>query len=265
MKPRIAASSYLNSAPLIWSFTRGSRQTEVELIDAVPSRCAQLLAEGNVDAALVPVIEYQRVPELSIIPDVCVGSQREVRSVVLASKDRELSAIRKVALDESSRTSATLLKIIFREFVGVEPEWTPSAPDLKAMLATNDAALIIGDPGMTFPRDGLHVFDMAALWRSFTGLGFVFAMWMVRTNASATASQVDFNAACAEGLDHVAEIVDFYEETLSLPRAELFTYLHENISFRLDAGMRAGLERYYQLAEKHGLIPEVKELNWLGQ
>ncbi len=265
MKPRIAASSYLNSAPLIWSFTRGSRQDQVELIEAVPSRCAQLLANGEVEAALIPVIEYQRILELSIVPDVCVGSQREVRSVVLASKEQELSAIRKVALDESSRTSATLLKILFREFIDVEPEWTPSAPNLKTMLSTNDAALIIGDPGMTFPRDGLYVFDMAALWRRFTGLGFVFAMWMVRKDASPSALQVDFKTACAKGLDAVEEIVDFYEKTLTLPRAELTTYLRDNISFQLDAGMRAGLDRYYELAAKHGLIPTVKRLDWLGQ
>ncbi len=264
MKPKIAASSYLNSAPLIWSFSHGSRQNEIELSDPVPSRCAQLLAEGEVDAALVPVIEYQRIPELSIVPGVCVGSCREVKSVVLASKERELSSIRKVALDESSRTSATLLKIIFREFVGIEPEWSPSVPDLKAMLANNDAALIIGDPGMTFPRVGLYVFDMAALWRSYTGLGFVFAMWMIRNEAPASVSQVDFNAACAEGLERIEEIVDFYQDTLSLPRAELFTYLQHNISFQLDAEMRSGLDRYYELAAKHGLITTVKELTWLA-
>lgn len=235
----------------------------MKLIDAVPSLCAQLLAAGEVEAALVPVIEYQRIPDLRIAPDVCVGSRREVRSVVLASKELELSAIRKIALDDSSRTSATLLKIIFREFIEVEPKWTPLPPDLKAMLATNDAALIIGDPGMTFPRTGLHVFDMAALWRQFTGLGFVFAMWMVRADASTNAMQVDFKSACTEGLERVAEIVDFYQDTLSLPRSELFAYLQDNISFHLDAGMRSGLELYYQLAEKHDLIPGLKRLNWL--
>jgi chorismate dehydratase len=264
MRPRIAASSYLNSAPLIWSFTNGNRIAEVEYIDAVPSRCAELLNGGEVEAALVPVIEYQRLSNVQIVPDVCVGSKREVRSVVLASTKDNLEDICTIALDNSSRTSAALLKVIFREFVKGEPEWKPSAPDLRAMLANNDAALIIGDPGMTFPRAGLHVFDMAALWRQFTNLGFVFAMWMIRDDASSDTRAIDFKSACVEGLESREEIIDFYQHRLSLPRAELFTYLHDNISFELDDEMEAGLELYYGLAAKHGLIGSVKDLNWLA-
>ncbi len=88
MAPRVAASSYLNTAPLIWSFARGGRRGEVELLtDTAPARCADMLARGEVEAALVPVIEYQRIPELLVVPDVCVGSRERVRSVVLVMKD----------------------------------------------------------------------------------------------------------------------------------------------------------------------------------
>src|SRR6185503_19068596 len=160
-------------------------------VDAVPARCAQLLSQNEVDAALVPVIEYQRIPGGALVPDVCVGSQNEVLSVVLVSKNTQLENIRSVALDESSRTSATLVKVIFREFLEGEPEWTTRAPDLAEMLEKNDAALIIGDPGMAFPRHGLNVWDMASLWKEYTGLGFVFAMWMVRDEAVARARAVD--------------------------------------------------------------------------
>ena len=237
----------------------------MELIDAVPSRCAELLAEGNVEAALVPVIEYQRIDGLSVVPEVCVGSRESVRSVVLASKKADLKDVRSVALDESSRTSATLLKIIFREFLNSDPQWIGCAPDLKRMLQDNDAALVIGDPGMTFARAGLRVFDMASLWREYTGRGFVFAMWMIRDDASLSCRQIDFDSACTEGLSRAEEIVDFYQPRLGLPRAELFTYLRDNISFRLDADLRSGLELYYQLAERHALIPRVKALNLLAR
>src|SRR5437660_10768346 len=82
--PRIGASSYLNTAPLIWSFVRGSRAREVQLtMDAAPARCADLLARGSVEAALVPVIEYQRLPEVVLVSDACVGARTEVRRVVL--------------------------------------------------------------------------------------------------------------------------------------------------------------------------------------
>ncbi|MGH9880686.1 MAG: MqnA/MqnD/SBP family protein, partial [Pyrinomonadaceae bacterium] len=94
MKPRIAASSYLNSAPLIWSFSNGSRQDEVQLLDAVPSRCAEVLAKGEVEGALIPVIEYQRIDGLSVVPEVCVGSREKVLSVVLASQKEDLRRVR---------------------------------------------------------------------------------------------------------------------------------------------------------------------------
>ncbi len=260
-KPRIAASSYLNSAPLIWSFQHGPRKDEVELIEAVPARCGELLAENLVEVALVPAIEYQRIPELVVVSGVCVGSREKVRSVNLVSKLDELKNIRRVALDESSRTSATLVKIIFREFLGFEPEWVSAAPDLKRMLAENDAALIIGDPGMTFSPQGFKVIDMASLWREHTGRGFVFAMWMIGPAASAEARAIDFVASCREGLERTEEIIDFYQPLLGLGRDELQTYLSENLSFFLDDELRAGLHLYYKLAYKHGLIPAVKPLN----
>ena len=134
MKIRVAASSYLNSAPLIWSFLHGPHEGSVDFVEAVPARCAQLLAQSSVEVALVPVIEYQRIAGGSLVPNVCVGSRKEVLSVVLVSKNKRLQDIRTVALDESSRTSATLVKIIFREFLDREPEWTTRAPDLDAML-----------------------------------------------------------------------------------------------------------------------------------
>src|SRR2546421_2424192 len=175
--PRVAASSYLNTAPLVWSFARGPRRGEIELItDTAPARCADMLARGQAEAALVPVIEYQRLPETALVPGVCVGAREEVHSVVLATRRARLEDVRSVALDTSSRTSAALVEIIFREFLGRAPRLEQSAPNLEKMLDAHDAALVIGDPAMTFPRERLRVYDMAALWREHTGLGFVFAM-----------------------------------------------------------------------------------------
>ncbi len=258
---RVAASFYLNSAPLIWSFIHGSMRNDVELLtDAAPARCADMLARGDAEVALVPVIEYQRIPEIEVVPDVCVGSLRRVRSVVLATRCLDLKDIRTIALDTSSRTSAALIQIIFREFLNIEPVCTPSAPGLRLMLETNDAALMIGDPAMTFPREDLHVHDLAGLWREHTGLGFVFAMWMARAGLHERVRTVEFARARDEGLAHVEEIVTLYHSQLDLPRAELREYLLENISFTLDAEMREGLELYYRLARKHGLIAAARPL-----
>ena len=262
MKIRVAASSYLNSAPLIWSFLHGVHAGSVDFFEAVPARCAQMLAHSEVEVALVPVIEYQRIAGGLLVPDVCVGSRKEVLSVVLVSKNK-LEDIRSVALDESSRTSATLVKVIFREFLGREPEWTTRAPNLAAMLEKNDAALIIGDPGMTFPRQGLNVWDMAALWKEHTGLGFVFAMWMVRDDAIEHARSVDFSGARDEGVARIEEIVRSYQDKIPMRVEELRNYLTENIVFNVDESMERGLRLYFELAFKHGLIDSVKPLKFI--
>src|SRR5881398_3670103 len=230
--PRIAASSYLNTAPLIWSFIHGSQRNAVELFtDTAPARCAEMLERGEVDAALVPVIEYQRINDISIVPDVCVGSKTAVRSVVLVTRKNNLKKIERVALDESSRTSAALVKIIFRKFLGCEPEWKTAAPDLKSMLTDSDAALIIGDPAMKIPRDQFRLFDLAALWHEFTGLGFVFAMWMVRNDSAERVRAIDFAAARDEGLANLDEIAQSYANQIQLSEGEIENYLTENIMF----------------------------------
>jgi chorismate dehydratase len=264
-RPRVAASSYLNTAPLIWSFQYGTRQDEVQLVtDAAPARCADLLASGQVEAALVPVIDYQRMPDVKVVPGVCVGSHRAVRSVVLVSKHEDLKKVRRVVLDNSSRTSQALVRIIFREFLNCEPEWTTSTPDLKSMLATNDAALLIGDPAMEIREADLHVFDLATLWRHFTGKGFVFAMWMARAGASAAISRVDFAAARDEGLENLEDIISRGENEVGLSRAEIREYLTANITFGLDENLEQGLSLYFELACKQGLIANNRSLEFVN-
>lgn len=264
-RPRIAASSYLNTAPLIWSFIHGLQRDAVELFtDTAPARCAEMLARDEADVALVPVVEYHRIPNVAIIPDVCVGSRSAVRSVVLVTRRNNLKKVERVALDDSSRTSAALVKIIFREFLGFEPEWQTSQPDLKSMLMQADAALIIGDPAMKIPRDQFRVFDLATLWREFTGFGFVFAMWMARQESVAKIGFVNFAAARDEGLAHLDEIAAEYKPQLGLSDEEIRTYLTDNIAFRMDEEMEKGLKLYFELAAKHKLIESARPLEFIA-
>jgi chorismate dehydratase len=263
-RPRLAASSYLNTAPLIWSFQYGTRRADVNLVtDAAPARCADLLAREEVEAALVPIIEYQRISDVRVVPGICVGSHRAVRSVVLVSKYDDLKNVRKVALDASSRTSQALVKIIFREFLDFEPAWESNTPDVGAMMADNDAALLIGDPAMKITPKGFHVFDLASLWRSFTGTGFVFAMWMVRAAAVGAINGVDFAGARDEGLAEIEKIISQYENELPLPREEIRKYLTDNITFNVDESLEKGMRLYFELAHQHGLVENNKPLHFL--
>ena len=227
----------------------------------MPSRCGELLRAGDVDFALVPIIEYQRLENAKVISGICVASREKVRSVVLVSRYNNLKKIRSVALDESSSTSATLVKIIFKEFLGVEPAWATSDPHLEKMLRENDAALIIGDPAMTFERKGLNVWDLATLWRDFTGRGFVFAMWMAPREKAGQALP-DFGAAKEEGVHAIVEIINEYQSQLGLPAEELRDYLTNNVSFDLDTDLESGMRLYFELAARHRLIQDVRPLEF---
>lgn len=274
MTPRISASSYSNTAPLIWSFLYGTYHGRVEIIlDNAPARSAELLSQGRVDAALVPVIAFQLLDGARIVPDVCVGAKERVRSVCLLTKGEDLSQIKSVSLDTSSKTSVYLTKIIFREFLGFEPVWKDAAPDLGAMLADSDCALLIGDPALTLSEppaetDGLtlRIFDLAELWRKYTGLGFIFAMWMERGHPGRNNAigEIDFGAARDEGLLHLDEIVSNYQSKLALNREDLLLYLSGNISYSADDSMHKGLELYFELAAKNGLIEINKPLVFTG-
>ena len=236
------------------------------ILDNAPARSAELLAGGRVDAALVPIIAYQSIPGVSIIPGVCVGARERVRSVCIVTRDLELSDLTSVSLDVSSRTSVVLTKTIFREFIGREPEWKNERPDLTAMLAASDAALLIGDPALVIADGDKHTdgtilrkFDLAEVWRLFTGLGFVFAMWMTRLGSV----PIDFAAARDEGVEHIDEIISNYQSEIKLDREEMRRYLSDNISYEPDAEMLEGMDLYFKLANKHGLIEDYRDLRFV--
>ena len=280
-QPRISASSYSNTAPLIWSFLYGSNHGKVELVlDNAPARSAELLDRGRVDAALTPVIAYQMMDGVRLVPDVCVGTRRAVRSVCLVTRGEPLESVRSVALDTSSRTSVVLTKILFREFLGFEPEWRAARPDIGEMLAGSDCALLIGDPALriadresrisdlsepgatgllnTSEVQKLKSYDLAEIWHQHTGLGFVFAMWISRR----AGLPIDLAAARDEGLDHIDEIATNYVGDLSLTLEEVKQYLTGNISYSIDEKMQGGMELYFELAFKNGLIERNRPLEY---
>jgi len=263
-KPFIAASIYLNAAPLCYSFRFGEQKDRCSFLpDVAPVRCSEMLAEDRADAALIPVIEYQRIAGLKVAPGACVASRTSVRSVLLASRV-PIDKVRSVALDTSSRTSAALIQIILGRFYKLSPSYTSSPPVIEEMLSSNDAALIIGDPAMLIDRSALQIYDLAEEWRKHTGLPFVFAFWAVRSDSEAwPRAEVDFLAAKREGLEHADELARIYSTQLGLAQDDLFRYLTENISYELDSDSLRGLALYYDLASQSGLIDTPRPLVFL--
>jgi len=261
-KPLIAASTYLNSAPLCYSFTQGAQRDRCHFIPhTAPSTCTELLREGEVDAALIPTIDYQRVEGLLVVPNVAVTASREVRSVLLVSR-KPLEDIGSVALDTSSRTAAALTRILFEHFYRRSVRYIPWQPNLNEMLTVADAALLIGDPALIvrFCRTDLEIYDYARLWKELTGKPCVFAFWAVRGDRSARVASVDFELAKVEGIEHTDEIIEHYSRTLNLPQDFLRDYLAHCVTFDLDQEESVGLELFYELACRVGIIKDVKPL-----
>src|SRR5215207_2486610 len=175
---RIGAVNYLNTKPLICDLDQLA--PDAELLLDLPSRLADRLATGDLDVALIPVIEYFRAGTYSIVPGVSIASRGPVLSVTLFSRV-PWPDIRSVALDEGSRTSAALTQILLRKRYGVRPRVEQLLIDAPAESAATDAVLLIGDRAMKACLPG-HPFayDLGQEWTDWTGLPFVYAIWAVR-------------------------------------------------------------------------------------
>src|SRR5438874_1171458 len=146
-KLRISIVQYLNTAPLVWGFTSGPLRGKYDLSFTVPSQCAEQLRTGQADVAIIPAIEYQRIDDLVILPDMAIASKQQVRSLLIIAK-KPIDQVKSFALDGSSRSTQTLTRILCAEKWKIAPQFFEVPPDLGAMLNQTDAALLIGDPAL---------------------------------------------------------------------------------------------------------------------
>lgn len=259
---RVSVVQYLNTAPLIWGMHRGPQRNQFDLDFTVPAACARALASRDADVGILPSIAYQHIDGLRVIPHIAIAAKQAVRSVLLASR-KPVEEVRSVALDACSRTSATLVRILFQKLWKREPSYVQRAPEPDAMLAECDAALLIGDPALKMKQEGLLVYDLARAWWRLTGKGFVFAFWAVQEKKAAPEVVEAFAASRAYGLAHIADIADEMAPRLELPRELILTYFRENVDFSLDESNLAGLELFYRWAHELGLAPQVRALEFI--
>jgi chorismate dehydratase len=260
---RLGAVTYLNTRPLIFSLRRLVR--DVRLIVDVPSRLADDLAAARLDVAMAPSIEYSRNSGYSIVSDACVSCDGPVRSVKLYSRV-PVQQIHTLALDEGSRTSAVLTRILLKEQFALQPRFQPLPIGTALEDSTADAVMLIGDRGM-LPRDGRFefVWDLGEEWLRWTGLPFVFAMWIARPGVDLQGVDEILAAARDEGVSRLAEIARLEAPALGISEAECLSYLRDNLRFRLGERQRRGLELFFRLAARHGLAPTGVELVFYDQ
>jgi predicted solute-binding protein len=294
-KLRISIVEYLNTAPLVWGFTDGPLTGKYDLSFALPSQCAESLRRGDVDIAIIPSIEYQRIDNVVAIPGMSIAAKGEVRSLLVVSQ-RPIERAKKIALDTSSRATQALVRILADELWGIQPEFVQAAPDPAEMLRTADAGLVIGDPALRIamkmealaskaqrdlsgyapgeepccqgdpeemPVPGFEtvfVYDVAFQWRELTGKPCVLAIWAGRPDAITPEVIADFEASKRYGIERVREISEAASIKLDLPPRALERYLTENIQYELTGEYLDGLRLYYEKAARLGLIPPCKPL-----
>lgn len=286
-KLRISIVQYLNTAPLVWGFTNGPLRGKYDLSFTVPSLCAEALGSGAADIAIIPAIEYQRIDNLVVLPDLAIASKERVRSLLLIAK-RPIEQVRSIALDQSSRSTQALTRILCAEHWKICPQLFEAAPDIRGMLERADAAMLIGDPALRISiateeegRPGLYgpticqgatlgilgteilyVYDLVSEWKRFSGLPAVLAIWAARRDVVTPEVAADFAASREFGMKHVAEIALDAAREMDLPVKTLESYLRENIDLTLDEANQQGLELYFKHAARLGLISSAKPIEW---
>lgn len=254
---RLGAVDYLNARPLVYGLH--DRADLFSLRFDPPSRCATLLHDHAIDVGMIPSIEYHRGPEeYRIVPGMAIISDGPVASVALFTK-MPIERVRTIAADTSSRTSNALVRVLCAERFGIDPVFLPMAPDPDVMLATCDAALIIGDPALYLDaaEKGVHKIDLGAEWTAVTGLPFVWAFWAGRRDALEPAGVDALTAARDAGVAASDAIAAEYcgAERAALGQA----YLRDNIYYVMEEREIAGLTRYYDMAARRRLMDPVRE------
>jgi chorismate dehydratase len=281
---RISIVQYLNTAPLVRGFTHGPLRGKYQLSFTVPSQCAQALRSGEVDIAIIPAIEFQRIDGLVALPNLSIASKKSVQSLLLVSQ-KPVHHVRRIALDRSSRSTQALVRILCAKRWHITPEFFEADPNLPAMLREADAALLIGDPALRlalaeeasakrdaagellFPAElagcassPLFLYDMVEKWRALTGFPAVLAVWAAKPDSVTPEVVRDFQDSLVFGRQHLAEIAAEASGELNLPADKIARYLSENIDYTLDGENLRGLQRYYDLAAELGLIPQARPL-----
>jgi chorismate dehydratase len=259
---------FLNCLPIYWGLVRSGALLDVELTKDTPDHLNDMLVSGDLDIGPISLVEYLRhADELVLLPDVAVGSDGPVLSVNLVAQVPlgELDG-RRVALGSTSRTSVLLARMWLATVHGVTPEYFGCPPDLTAMLLEADAAVLIGDAALraTYdaPRRGLAVHDLGAVWKQWTGLPMVFAVWAARRDyAELNPGLVKdvhhaFVRSRDEALAHVDEIAEAAARWEVFDGPTLATYFR-TLDFSLGERQVDGLVEFARRAHEVGAVDQV--------
>ena len=258
---RVGAVSYLNTKPLIDGL-RERLGDSGKLSLNLPSRLAEDLREDRLDVALIPSVEYFRGPgdgsRYKIVSDAVIACRGPVWSVRLLSRV-PVDQIKTLALDEGSRTSAAMLKVLLSEIHSLHPKTVPLGIEQMPESVDADAILLIGDRAMNPQRDVYQeIWDLGDRWCRWTKTPFVFAMWVAREGlpTDSLAAMLQESRDC--GVANLDRIVSDEAAKHGLTNEDLMRYFTQNLHFRLGPDEQEGLEGFRERACHLGLIPRTR-------
>lgn len=236
-KVSISAVSYTNTLPFLQGIKSSPILDEIDLTVDYPAECARKVIADEVDMGIIPVAALLNVPNYHLITDYCIGSNGAVDSVFIFS-DKPITEIKTLRLDEQSRTSNGLARVLLKHYWKVEVEPISHAGDA-------DAFVLIGDRTFGKKKDFKYAYDLGAYWKAFTGLPFTYAVW-VSNKALPQAFIASFNEALADGVSRTEEVIP------GLPEIDGFDYVHyltKNLDYHLDQEKRQAIAKYLAFLE----------------
>lgn len=253
---RIGVVSFLNSRPLIEGLDCSKG---IHITFDVPSRLPGLLDSGQVDAALVPVIDIVRPGrDWKIISDACIGCDGETLTVRIFSRVPP-DEIQILHVDGDSHTSVALASVIWREMFSRQLLIVPldSAPDPERC----EAILLIGDKVVNHNLIEFDIeTDLGGAWKSMTGLPFVFAAWAAQQDFEPADLPAILSKARDAGVANARNIAATQAPGLGWPQELAVRYLTQRLSFKLTDRHMQGLRLFIDLARQQGIVPGMSEL-----
>jgi chorismate dehydratase len=244
-KYRVSAVSYLNTLPFIYGLKQHDFSGKIDLSLDNPAVCAEKLLTGQADIGLIPVAVIPHLRHARIISDYCIGAKGKVKSVILYSTV-PLKQIKTIWLDNQSRTSVRLIRILAQNFWQISPGWEKGPPGFeKSRLKIGEAGVIIGDRAFPITEKYPYIYDLSEEWENYTGLPFVFAAWTANKKINKEFLR-EFNGALKYGVTHPEETVNSFSDNNYLDKTSLLAYLKNNISFSLDKEKQKGMNRFFE-------------------
>lgn len=239
---KLAAISYLNSTPFVYGIKQSGLDASLSL--HIPSHCADLLQDEQVDLALVPIAIIPKLKQHYIVSPFCIGSDGPVQTVCLFS-NVPLNDIDEILLDYHSKTSVALLKVLCKHYWKIEPDFLETEFDFERKTKNTTASLIIGDRAYEYHQKFEYVYDLSQQWKSFTGLPFVFACW-VSTQKLDAKFICDFSSSLQLGLNNLETSITVNESNFDTDIDRL-DYLTNYIRYDLDEAKRKAMKLFFEL------------------